>query len=88
MHTDVSGTFNAGSGVDISIKQLLELISSTLHKTPHIMWEPSRSFDVPAIVLDCGKAKRLFSWTPRVALPKGLLEVADWLKGEVKLGPN
>lgn len=82
LSSDANGTFNLGSGVGVSVNQLVELISAALDRTVCIVREPSRNFDVPAIVLDCEKVKKVFSWAPRVALDDGLVDVANWLKLE------
>ena len=80
--SDENGVFNAGSGVGVSINRVLEEIAAVTAKQPVIIREPSRSFDVPAIVLDSGKARTTFGWTPRIALTEGLRELAGWLRRE------
>jgi UDP-glucose 4-epimerase len=78
-----SGVFNAGSGVGVSVNKLLALMASRLHVEPKIVREPPRKFDVPAIVLNNEKAKKAFSWEPRIPLEHGVWEVGNWLCTDV-----
>lgn len=74
-----AGTFNVGSGVGTSLKDLIGLMADEFSLTPQIHREPSRGFDVPVIVLDSEKAQRIFGWKPQISLREGLQEVAYWL---------
>jgi len=78
--SETCGIFNIGSGVGVSIKELITLISSHLNTEPTINWERPRDFDVPAIILDCEKARRSFSWEPKGSLTEGISEIAHWLR--------
>lgn len=84
LHSPAVGVFNAGSGTGISINELLHLISEHLDVRTKIVHAPPRKFDVPAIVLDCQKARSVYSWQSQVNLGEGLAGVADWLKGAGK----
>jgi UDP-glucose 4-epimerase len=74
-----SGTFNAGSGVGTSLRELIAVMAEELGVSPKILREPSRGFDVPTIVLDSEKAKRIFAWEPNIPLREGIREVAGWM---------
>jgi UDP-glucose 4-epimerase len=78
--SDATGVFNAGSGVGTSISELLEIMSVPLGVRPQINRKESRKFDVPAVILDCGKARTVYCWEPRITLPEGLIEFSHWLK--------
>jgi UDP-glucose 4-epimerase len=80
LNSEATGVFNAGSGVGTSINELLELMSAQLGVRPKICREQSRKFDVPTVILDCKKAKNVYSWEPRITLAEGLAEVCHWLK--------
>lgn len=82
MLSEENGVFNVGSGAGVSINELLEEIASVAGKEATVLREPSRSFDVPAIVLDCEKARTAFGWSPRIGLKEGLSEMAEWLRLE------
>lgn len=77
------GIFNAGSGVGVSIKELIALMSSELGVMPNIVRLPSRKCDVPATVLSCRKAKQTFGWEPRITMQQGIREVGAWLSSGI-----
>jgi UDP-glucose 4-epimerase len=78
--SEENGVFNAGSGAGVSINRILEDISAVAGREATIIREPARSFDVPAIVLDCEKARKIFGWSPKIVLKQGLGELAEWLR--------
>lgn len=78
--SDENGVFNAGSGTGASLNEILDEIGAVTGKAPKVVREASRSFDVPAIVLDCEKARRAFGWSARTPLREGLAELAQWLR--------
>lgn len=78
--SDATGVFNAGTGVGISVNEVLERITAQLRLRPRIIRQEARVCDIPAIVLDCRKAQQTFSWCPRITLEEGLRELAEWLR--------
>jgi UDP-glucose 4-epimerase len=80
LKSDAAGIFNVGSGIGTSVDELVGLLSSIQHVEPVIVREPPRNCDVPAIVLDCRKAKAIYGWEPRITLREGLAELAYWLE--------
>jgi UDP-glucose 4-epimerase len=80
LKSEVTGVFNVGSGIGTSINELLELLSLHLGVKPQISRQHSRTFDVQTVILDCRKAKSVYSWEPRITLAEGLTEVSHWLK--------
>jgi UDP-glucose 4-epimerase len=78
--SDAIGVFNVGSGFGVTLNQMIGVIASSLDCEPKVKFEPPRSFDVPAVVLDCSKAHMAFGWSPEVSLPEGVSEYALWAK--------
>jgi UDP-glucose 4-epimerase len=76
--------FNVGSGVGVSLLELLEMIEQVTAKKADIIFHPSRSFDVPRNVLNIAKAQKELSWTPQVPMIDGLKKTAIWM--QEKLG--
>src|SRR6185312_4374767 len=74
-----NGIYNAGSGIGISLRELISVMSAELNITPHIVKQASRGFDVATIVLNNDKARTTFDWSPRISLNVGLQELAYWL---------
>ena len=82
-----SPIFNIGSGVGISLNQLLKVIESVIQKTFRVVYLPARPFDVPNIVLDVQRVGVEMNWTPGIALEKGILETWDWVHSLQWLNP-
>jgi UDP-glucose 4-epimerase len=80
MRHPAEGIYNVGSGVGISLSQLVQALERTLDRNAEIRYEPARPVDVPRIVLDCSLASRTFNWRPETSLEKGLRDVTNWLQ--------
>lgn len=76
----VSGVFNVGTGTGLSIRDILEKISSVVGVQAPVTWLPSRLFDVPRIVLDATKLKRATGWGCRTTFQDGVAITAEWLR--------
>src|SRR5271154_2583282 len=55
----VSGIYNVGTGTGLSLKDILSEIEEVVGYEPVVNWLPSRSFDVPRIVLDATKLRNI-----------------------------
>lgn len=60
----IQPVFNIGSGQGISLKQIIDIVSSTLNIVPNIKYSPERPFDVKYNVLDMSKAKNYLNFHP------------------------
>jgi UDP-glucose 4-epimerase len=76
----ISGIFNVGSGKGLSLRKILHHIADVVGIEPTVSWLPSRSFDVPRIVLDASKFKQATNWNCLIDLSAGIHTTADWLK--------
>ena len=73
-------TVNAGTGKEITIKALAELVASVVGYTGTIRWDASRPNGTPRKLLDVGKATKL-GWTYKTELEEGIrLAYEDFLK--------
>jgi len=84
MTSKEQGVFNAGSGVGISINDLIGMMSIELGVVPNIIRLEARQADVPATVLSCRKARNSFGWVPQIPIEQGIREVGAWLSNEIK----
>jgi UDP-glucose 4-epimerase len=75
----VRGPLNVGSGIGISVSQLLIMIEEVAKKRPHVEQLPLRDFDVPHAVLDITRLRSL-GWTPATDLDDGLRQTWRWLE--------
>lgn len=72
--------FNIGSGVPITLIELVDAIETVIGQKVELEFTPARSLDVPTNVLDINRAKHEFGWSPNVTLHDGLLKMKDWIK--------
>ena len=77
--TDLTGTFNAGSGEGTSIVELIDLVHTVTGCNLAVTTRPARSTDVRAIVLDSTRLRKAAGWTPHVDLATGLARTWAWL---------
>jgi UDP-glucose 4-epimerase len=77
------GIFNAGSGIGVSINDLIGTMSAELEVAPNIIRLEARDSDVPATILDCRKVKQSFGWSPQIPLEEGIREVGAWLSKQL-----
>lgn len=73
-------TVNAGTGKEISIRELTEMVASEIGYEGRIEWDKSRPNGTPRKLLDVSKATRL-GWKYRIELSEGIkLAYADFLR--------
>lgn len=72
-------TFNAGSGVGVSLNKLIALAERATAKNVELDRGPARKVDVRSIVLDSSKARAVFDWVAETPLEDGLRQTWDWL---------
>ena len=77
-------TVNAGSGKEITIKELSELVAKTVGYEGKIVWDTSKPNGTPRKLLDVSKATNL-GWTYHTELEDGLkLAYDDFLNNPVR----
>ncbi len=76
---DSSMHLNIGSGEDLSIKELAELVADIAGYKGEIKWDSSKPDGTPRKVLDVTKAKSL-GWTPAISLRDGIASAMNWYK--------
>jgi NAD dependent epimerase/dehydratase len=78
----VGRTFNAGSGVEISIRELVELIGRAAGHEVEIVEETQRlrptGSEVMRLVCDSSRLTAATGWKATVALAEGLATTAEW----------
>lgn len=77
-------TVNAGSGKELTIKELTELVAETVGFTGRIEWDSSKPNGTPRKLLDVSKATSL-GWTYRTELRDGIaLAYEDFLNNPMR----
>ena len=82
LNDDLTGMefpINIGSGSDLSIRELAELISDVVGFRGEISWDITKPDGAPRKLLD---SSRLLStgWRPRVGFMEGLVSTYDWFR--------
>jgi GDP-L-fucose synthase len=69
---------NIGTGYEITIKDLAELIAEKAGFTGEIIWDHSKPDGQPRRCLDVSKAKAQFGFEARTTLEAGIQKTIDW----------
>lgn len=73
---------NLGSGEEISIRDLVELIVQMTGFNGEINWDTSKPDGQPRRKLDTSRAKKRFGWKASTDLRKGLKRTINWYNNE------
>jgi GDP-L-fucose synthase len=74
---DSSEIINVGSGQDISIRELAELICDVVGFDGELAWDASKPDGTPRKLLDISKLRDL-GWRPTIPLRDGIEQIYDW----------
>jgi len=77
----IGEVFNAGTGSDVSINDLAELIATESVAIKHVE-HPHPQSEVDTLRSDPSKAKELLDWEPTVSLAAGIEKVRQWLSAD------
>lgn len=75
---------NIGSGMEISIKNLVNLVSSLVGFAGEIRWDASKPDGQPRRLLDVSRAEREFGFRARTDFKTGLQKTIKWYLSEPK----
>ncbi|MDD2696008.1 MAG: GDP-L-fucose synthase [Anaerolineales bacterium] len=75
-----SQPFNLGSGMEISIKDLAELIQRLTGYQGQIVWDTSKPNGQPRRALDVSRAEKLFGFRARMPFEEGLRRTIVWYR--------
>jgi GDP-L-fucose synthase len=74
---DSDSPVNVGTGEDLTIRELSDMVASAVGYEGAIEWDPSQPDGTPRKVLDISKIAAL-GWTPLVKLSDGIAETYAW----------
>jgi len=81
---DEDETVNAGTGREITIKQLAETVAEIVGYQGNILWDTSKPNGTPRKLLDVSKATKM-GWTAQTSLKKGIeLAYEDFLNNPMR----
>ncbi len=70
---------NAGSGKDITINDLAAMICEDHRKIKHVQHIHPQS-EIPRLVCDISKVKKILGWTPKISLERGIQITREFIK--------
>ena len=80
------GLMNVGSGVEISILQLANMVRDAVGYMGEIMWNRSKPNGTPRKIMDSSLFRELTHWTPKTSLIDGIRQaVGDYLRNRSTL---
>jgi GDP-L-fucose synthase len=82
---DGSDIINIGTGEDITIRELAEMVKEIVGYRGGIVWDSSKPDGTPKKQLDVSRLKAL-GWTPKVGLEEGIRTTYEWYLGNKKKG--
>jgi GDP-L-fucose synthase len=82
---DSSDHLNIGTGEDLTIKELAELVAELAGFEGELAWDSSKPDGTPRKVLDVSKAKAL-GWAPKISLRDGIASTIAWYKDATAKG--
>lgn len=68
---------NVGTGEDISIKSLVDMIIRIIGYTGKVLWNMDKPDGTPRKLLDISKLKS-FGWYPKISLSDGIMATYEW----------
>jgi GDP-L-fucose synthase len=74
---------NIGTGYEISIKDLVDLICQLMGYSGRIVWQTDQPNGQPRRCLDTRRAKRSFGFIARTPLKEGLKQTIEWYRTQV-----
>lgn len=76
---------NVGTGTDVSIRELTELVATTVGYTGEIKWDTSKPDGTPRKLMDVSKLSAL-GWQAAIALPNGVKRTYGSFLAETEAG--
>lgn len=84
-YNDIGEVINIGTGQDVSIKELAQIIRTAVGFQGELKWDTSKPDGTPRKLLDVSRLKAL-GWNPRYSLEEGIRKTYEsYLKGEMKI---
>jgi GDP-L-fucose synthase len=78
---DSDEAINVGTGKDISILELANLVSEIIGYGGPVKWDTSRPNGTPRKLLDTSKINSL-GWSPKISLTEGITRTYEWFLAE------
>jgi GDP-L-fucose synthase len=74
---DLGEFINIGTGEDLTIRELAEIVKTVLEFEGEILWDTSKPDGTPRKLLNISKVNML-GWSPKISLNKGINHTYEW----------
>jgi len=90
LHSDVRGSINIGSGIPVTLREIVSRIATKLDQSPLVQFGaiPSHPHDSPLVVADVTRLAEEVKWRPRYDLDRGLDATIAWWQSELQVGAS
>lgn len=78
-HTLPDYLYNVGTGTDLTIKELAEMVQKIIGHNGAIIWDTSKPDGTPRKLMDSSKLNEL-GWSPKIDLEKGIATTYKWFQ--------
>jgi GDP-L-fucose synthase len=75
--------YNIGTGTDLTIKELAEMIQRTVGHTGEVIWDSSKPDGTPRKLMDVSKMTNA-GWKAKIGLEEGVRETYQWFLENVE----
>ena len=75
------GFINIGTGKDLKIKELAELVKGIVGFKGEIKWDVSKPDGTPKKLLDVSRLSKL-GWQPKISVEEGIVRTYQWYVGK------
>ncbi len=79
-HYDGDEPMNCGTGTDVTIRELAEIVGRVVGFKGALVFDPSKPDGTPRKLMDSSRLKAL-GWRPKTSLESGIAEVYRWFVG-------
>ena len=76
-HYDAPGPINVGTGKDLTIRALAEMIGEVVYPEAELVFDPTQPDGSPRKVLDVSRLRDL-GWSPTIELREGIVRTYEW----------
>lgn len=84
--------FNVGTGREVSVQQLAQVVGQALGRTLRVEVEQARvrpvRSEVERLICNAGRARETLGWRPAVSLEDGVAATIEWIRAHLDLYPH
>jgi GDP-L-fucose synthase len=77
MESGATGLYNVGSGSDVTIRELAEIVARVVEYDGPVHWDTSKPDGTPRKLMDSSLIREK-GWAPRISLEQGIASTYEW----------